>query len=283
MTFTKELIRRSRMTSEDVTREIDNFRIEKHKSLDTEIEKVFHKYLKNGVPTEVITQQTRQTVEWFQEYMELGGFCRPGEDIRMTNDGKNPLHSDRVSKRDLLFATETFEKALSTVRKLSLDPGAWEEFQRKLLERDVLNDIKNSRRDLFVLQILSGLEMISESIDDMLKEGTLFKRNKSLIQKARRATVTRLAFLFEWSKSPDRTPNTVSALQHVLDTMTKADDWGEGKESFGNAFVKFIKDVFKALGMTDTDEFQELSGTTIRSDILVAVKELEIKKEPIIK
>jgi hypothetical protein len=52
------------------------------------------------------------------------------------------------------------------------------------------------------------------------------------------------------------------------------DDWGVGKKTLGNTFVQFVKDVFEALGLTDTDEGQ-LGGTTIHNDILTAIKEFK--------
>lgn len=275
MVFTEELKRRLNMKAKDVAQEMDNFFIDTQKELVAKVEKVFFKYFK-GLSPEKINYEACQTVGWFQEYMEYGGFCLPGEGVKITETHRALLHIGRVERRDLLAAVKTFQKALNTVKRITRDPGAWEEFQRRLAECVILNGAKRSRRDLLVLQTLSGLEMISETTKFMLKDGTLFDRNKWLFQKTRRVIIDRLAFLFEWSKRPNQNPSTVPALQHILRTMTKNGDWGDGKNTFGNTFVQFAKDVFEALGMTDLSEDGALSGTTIRKDILASIEEFEI-------
>lgn len=274
MIFTKELKRRLSMKAKDVTKEADKFFIDMHKELAAKLEEVFLENI-NGLPPEIITHEAWQTVGWFQEYVEHGGFCKPGERVNITENGRTLLHIDRVDRRDLRAADKTFKKALDTVLTITRDPGAWEELQRRLGERAALYDTKRSRRDLLVLQALSGLEMISETVEAMLDDGTLFTRSKWLLQKTRRAIIVRLVFLFQWSRSFDKNPDTLQALQNIINTMTKSDDWGGGKKTLGNTFVQFVKDVFEALGMTDTSEAGALSGTTIRKDILAAIKEFE--------
>jgi hypothetical protein len=142
-------------------------------------------------------------------------------------------------------------------------------------ERAALNHTRKSRRDLLVLQTLSGVEMISKTIEAMLNEGALFTRSKWLPQKTRRAIIVRLAFLFQGLGSFGKSQNISQALQNILNTMTKSDDWGSGKETPGNTFVQFVKGVFEALGITDNFESGALSGTTIRKDILAAVEEFK--------
>ncbi len=276
MVFTEELRRRLNMKAKDVAKEMDNFFLDTQKELVAKVEEVFFKYLESGPSREMISHEACQTVGWFQEYMEHGGFCLPGEKIKITENGRTLLHIKRIKRRKLLAANNTFNKALDAIMTITHDPGAWEEFQRRLAERVILNGAKRSRRDLLVLQTLSGLEMISETTKFLLKDGTLFDRNKWLFQKTRRVIIDRLAFLFEWSKRPDQNPGTMSALQHVLKTMTKSGDWGDGRKTFGNTFVQFAKDVFEALGMTDLSEDGALSGTTIRKDILASIEEFEI-------
>jgi hypothetical protein len=272
--FAEELKRRRGMKPEEVTGEADKFFIDKHNELAAKVEEVFLENIK-GLPPEMIKDEAWQTVGWFQKYMEQGGFCLPGERVVLNEEGRTLLHSYRVDRRDLLAAATTFKKALKSVRILTNDIGAWDEFQRRLWECADTEDTKRTRRDLFVLQALSGLEMISGTIEAMLVEGTLFERSKWVLQKTRRAIIVRLAFLLEWSRNPNKNPNTLSALQSFLKTMTKMDDWGVGKETSGNTFLQLVKDVFEALGLTDPSRDGALSGTTIRKDILAAVKEFE--------
>lgn len=274
MKFTEELKRRRGMKREEVAKEADKFFIDKHKELAAELEEVFLEKLR-GLPPEKIKHEAWQTVGWFQEYMEQGSFCLPGERVAMTETRRALSHSYRVDRRDLRAAATTFKKALKSVRILIKDIGAWDEFQRRLWECANTEDAKRTRRDLLVLQTLSGLEMISETIQAMLDEGTLFERSKWITQKTRRVIIVRLAFLFELSRNPEKVPDTLSALQNSLRTMTKGYDWGVGKKTLGNTFVQFVKDVFEVLGLTDTSAAGALSGTTIRKDMLDAVKEFE--------
>lgn len=273
MKFTEELKRRRGMKSEEVAKEANKFFLDKHKKLATKVEEVFLENIK-GLPPEMIKHEAWQTVEWFQEYMELGGFCLPGEQVSKNENGTALSHSYRVDRRDLRAAANTFKKALENVLVLTRDPGAWDEFQRRLWECADPEDARQTRRDLLVLQALSWLEMISKTIEAMRDEGILFKRSMWITQKARRAIIGRLAVLFEWSRNTDKNPDTLSALQNYVKTMTKMDDWGVGKKTLGNTFVQFVKDVFEALGLTDTDEGQ-LGGTTIHNDILTAIKEFK--------
>jgi len=265
------------MKSEEVAREADIFSIDKYNELAAKIEKIFFINI-NNLPPEKIKHQAWQTVGCFQTYMEQGGFCLPGERVVINEGGRTPSHSFRVDRRDLQSAANIFKKALESVLVLTRDPGAWDEFQLRLWGCVDTKEARQTRRDLFALQALSGLEMISGTIDAMLNEGNLFKRSKWLPQKTRREIIVRLAFLFESSNNPDKNPDTLSALQTFRDTMTKTYDWGVGKKTLGNAFVQFAKDVFDALGLTDTSTDGALSGTTIRKDIITAIKEFkEIK------
>ncbi len=281
MKFTEELKRRRGMKRKELAEEADKFFIDKHKELAAELEELFLEKLKR-LPRKMIKYEAWQTVGWFQEYMEQGGFCLPGERVVISEKGRTVLHSHRVDRRDLRAAATTFRKALKSIRILTDDIGAWDEFQQRLWGYADIEDAKRTRRDLFVLQALSGLEMISGTIETMLNKGTLFKRSKSITQKARRVIIVRLAFLFELSRNPDKAPDILSALQNFLRTMTKGYEWGIGKKkSLGNTFVQFVKGVFEVLGLTDTSAAGALSGTTIRRDILAAVKEFEeIKNKP---
>jgi hypothetical protein len=180
-----------------------------------------------------------------------------------------------VDRRHLQAAANTFSNALDSVRDLTRDPGAWHEFQMRLSDYADAEDAGETRHDLFVLQALSRLEMISETIWAMLNKGALFERSKWITQKMRRVIIVRLAFLFELSRDPGKVPDTLSALKNFLRTMTKTYDWGVGEETLGDTFVQFAKNVFEVLGLTDTSRDGALSGTTIRKDILDAVKEFE--------
>lgn len=84
-----------------------------------------------------------------------------------------------------------------------------------------------------------------------------------------------MAYLLESSKNPDKPPGTLSALQNFVQTMTKMDDWGAGRKTPGDIFVQFVKEVFEALGLTDTYVGGGLCGTTIRQDIIAAIEEFE--------
>lgn len=278
MIFTEELKRRRGMKSEEVSRGADIFCIDKYNELAAKVEYVFSKNI-NNIPAEKIKYEAWQTVGCFQAYMEEGGFCLPGELIVVNEGSRVPSHSFRVDRRDLRSAAKMFKKALESVQVLTHDTGAWHEFQMRLWERVDANEARRTRRDLFALQALSGLEMISETIDVMLNEGNLFKRSKWILQKTRREITVRLAVLFEYSKNPNKAPDTLSALQSFHNTMTKSYDWGAGKKTtLGNDFVQFVKDVFDALGLTDTSKDGALSGTTIRKDIDSAIKDFkEIK------
>jgi|WetSurMetagenome_2_1015567.scaffolds.fasta_scaffold106044_3 hypothetical protein len=220
-----------------------------------------------GLEPEKIKHEAWQIVGWFQEYMEHGAFCLPGERVGLNETGRAPLHAYGIGKRDLQAVDNTFKKALKGVHDLTNDVGAWEEFQRRLWEIADADDKKSTRQDLWVLNALSGLEMISKIIEDMYHEGTLFKRGNWIMQKTRRVIITRLAFLYEWSNDHHQDPDTLLALKKYIKTMTKMDDWGAGRETSGDIFIQFVKDVFKALGLTDSSEEAEISGTTIRSDI----------------
>jgi len=262
------------MKREEVAKEADQFFIEKHNELAAKVEEVFLENIK-GLPPEIIKHEAWQTVGWFQEYMERGGFCLPGKRVVLKEEGRALLHGHRVDRRHLQAAANTFSKALESVRDLTRDPGAWHEFQLRLWDYADAEDAGETRRDLFVLQALSGLEMISGTIWAMLNEGALFKRSTWIMQKTRRVIIVRLAFLFELSRNPDKKPDTLSALQNFLRTMTKTYDWGLGKKTRGNLFVQFVKDVFEALGLTVASGDREISGTTIRKDIIDAVKEFK--------
>jgi hypothetical protein len=274
MQFTKELKRRRGMKPEDVTREVDNFFIDRHQELAARVEELFSENIK-GISPEILKHEAWQAAGWFQTYMELGGFCLPGEQVVTSEKGRSLLHSYRVDKRDLQAGANTLRKALKSIRDLTCDPGAWQEFQRKLWECADAEDIKQTRRDLWVLQALSGLEMMSGAMEAILKEGTLFKRNKWIMQKARRNIIVRLACLFELSRNPGQSPDTKSTLLNFVKTMTKMDDWGAGGETEGDVFIQFVRDVFIVLGLTDTSRDSILCGTTIRQDIKAAIKEFE--------
>ena len=274
MKFTEELKRRRAMKREEVAKEADQFFIDRHKELAAKVEEVFLEYIK-GLPPEFIKHEAWQTMGWFQEYMERGGFCLPGEGVSRNEEGRALLHKDRVDRRHLQAAANTFSNALDSVRDLTRDPGAWHEFQMRLSDYADAEDAGETRHDLFVLQALSRLEMISETIWAMLNKGALFERSKWITQKMRRVIIVRLAFLFELSRDPGKVPDTLSALKNFLRTMTKTYDWGVGEETLGDTFVQFAKNVFEVLGLTDTSRDGALSGTTIRKDILDAVKEFE--------
>ena len=83
MKFTKELKRRRGMKPEEVTKEADKFFIDKHNELAAKVEEVFLENI-GGLPPEMIKHEAWQVVGWFQEYMEQGGFCLPGEGVVLT-------------------------------------------------------------------------------------------------------------------------------------------------------------------------------------------------------
>jgi hypothetical protein len=167
---------------EEVTREADNFFTDRHHELAARVEEVFSEKIK-GLPPEKIKHEAWQTAGWFQRYMELGGICLPGERVVINEESRALLHNNRIGRRYLQAAANTFKKALKSVKVLTCDPGAWDEFQRRLWECVDTEDARQTRRDLWVLRALSGLAMISGTIDAMLKEGTLFKRYNWVIQK----------------------------------------------------------------------------------------------------
>ena len=276
MIFTDELKRRRNMTPEAIAIESDEFLLNKHKKLAKKVEDVFNQYLK-GLPSEVLHKEAWQTLGDFQFLMEEGGFCKPGEEVK--RDDNSLLHAKRVTKRDLQSASNNIKKAIESIKVLTCDTGAWHEFQRRLWECCDVEEVKHTRSDLFVLQTLSSLELIHKTLDDMLKEGILFKRDKWITQKARRSVIERLAVLFVWSRKRNKKSSTLSALQNLLKTITKAADYGDGrKTNEGNMFVAFVKEAFTALGLTGTSIDDSLSGTTIRKDILESIK--EFKKIP---
>lgn len=273
MMFTEELKRRRKMTTEEIVAERNNYFLHDHEVLASKVKKIFYKYL-NGLSQEAIDHEAWQIVGDFQSWMEHGGFCGWGKQV--TIGERDLLHPDRVTKKDIQSADSNLKKVLKSMQLLLNDPGAWDEFQRKLWEHIDAEDAGKTRHDVFALQALSSLEMISYVIRGMYEEGTLFKRNTWVTKKTRRLIIQRLAFLFEWSRNRDMSPDKLSALQNFMETMTKTDDWGHGRESNeGNIFVRFAQEVFNALGFRDVSSDNDLSGTTIRSDIIAVIKELK--------
>lgn len=273
MTFTEEMRRRRKMTPEELAAERDHYFLKDHKVSAPKVKELFNKYL-NGLSKEVINHEAWQIVGDFQSWMEHGGFCRWGEQVKI---GKRDLvHPHRVTKKDIQSADSNLKKVLKSMQPLLNDPGAWDEFQRKLWDYADDEDKRKTRPDLFVLQVLSGLEMISNVIREIHDEGNLFKRNTWVTKKTRRLIIQRLAFLFEWSRNPDRSPDKLSTFQNFIETMTKTDDWGHGRETNkGNIFIEFAQEVFKALGYRDPSSDNNLSGATIREDINAAIEELK--------
>jgi len=259
------------MNANAVRKEDDNSFVISQSDLVAKVETIFIKNLK-GLAGEIVNHQAWQVVGDFCCYMEYGGFCLPGQQITKSRRARSLSHSYRVDRKDLLAASKALRKALKCVELLNRDPGAWSEFQRRLWESVSSEEAKQVRRDLFILQALSGLEMISKAVETMYDEGTLFKRSRWILPKSRRAIISRLAYLFEMSRNPDKVTAASAAMQNLVDTMTKTYDWGIGRKTPGNIFVQFVKDVFEALGLTDTSEDGTLSGTTIRKDMLTAIR-----------
>ena len=272
MTFTEELKRRRKMTLEMLDTEQKDVYLKYSQNLVQRVEKIFSLHFKERLSANAIKYHAAQTVGEFQEYMELGGFCRHLDSETMGDN--TVLHSVRVEKRDIQGLSNNLKKSLKAIIELFKDPGACQEFQRRLWELASSEDARQTRRDLWVLQALSGLEMIAKTTEAMQSERILFKRGNEIIKKTRRVIISRLAYLFESAMVPGKNHDTLLALKYLKTTITKSRDYGDGKKTLGNDFINFVREVLGALGLADDSELKP-SGTTIRNDIITAIEEFE--------
>lgn len=269
--FTKELMRRRKMTPEELAQERDKYFLEDHKMLIKNVKKLLLKRF-NNLSQESLDFESSQIVGYFQSMLEYGAFIRRGEHALQNDNGAFPS-TDRLAKKDLRSLTSNLQKVNKTMRHVLYDSGAWDKLQQILWNYVAPESANNTRPDLFLLQALSDQEMLLEAVEDMINEGSLFRRDKLAMKKARRMTIQRLAFLFELSMNPEHTPQIISVLENILETMTKADDWGGGKKTNpGNVFINIAQEVFEVLGCKKEPP---VSGETIRKDIQDTIKEIQ--------